>query len=187
MALAQYKIVLVGDGCVGKTTWVYKLVTASSPNIIIDPSPNPLFDTYYHQGNQDKYLPTLGVDVDCICIQTNIGLLIFNIWDCAGQDKYGGSYGGSCHGYYIKGDGAIIMYDSTNQDSEGHLEPWTNDVHRVCSKNNEFPTVHVATKCDNGIYPPKCIGISAKHNLNMLVPLLELVRKIRNDNTIVFL
>jgi GTP-binding nuclear protein Ran len=180
MALTQYKIVLVGDGCVGKTLWVDKLLTPSSPpHLNIEQFPNSLFAN----SSMEKYLPTLGVQVHPIHVHTNKGLMVFNIWDCAGQEKYGGLR----DGYYIKGDGAIVMFDSTNQETWEHVEKWTNDVHRVCSKNNEFPMVEVATKCDDGVFPSHCICISTKSNINLMTPLLELVRKIRNDNTIVFL
>jgi GTP-binding nuclear protein Ran len=158
----QYKIVLVGDGNVGKTTWVKKLLTEEF---------------------EPKYVATLGVEVHPFHVNTNRGPIVFNIWDCAGVDKYGGLR----EGYYVKGDGAIVMCDITNQESEAHVEKWANDVNRVCSRNNSFPMVHVATKCDNGNFPPQYIGISIKSNFNLLTPLLELVRKIRNDPNLEFI
>jgi GTP-binding nuclear protein Ran len=162
MEHTQYKIILVGDGNVGKTTWIKKLLTSNF---------------------EKKYVATLGVEVHPIHVQTNIGLVIFNMWDCAGQEKYGGLR----DGYYIHGDGAIIMYDSTNEHSKEHMEGWEYDVRRVCTKNNTFPLIKVATKCDDGIYPKLYMGISTKSNHNIMAPLLELVRKIRNDNSIEFI
>jgi GTP-binding nuclear protein Ran len=181
------KIVLVGDGRVGKTTWVSKLLHTPSSKFIED-FPNPLFaNNEVCDSSMEKYVPTLGVEVHPIHVNTNKGQMVFNIWDCAGQEKYGGLR----DGYYIQGDGAIIMYDSTNQpwqESGIHVEKWANDVERVCHRNNNaFPMVEVATKCDNGVFPPQCIGISTKNSINLLIPLLELVRKINNDNSIVFL
>jgi GTP-binding nuclear protein Ran len=161
MALTQYKIVLVGDGNVGKTTWAKKFLTS---------------------GFEHKYFPTLGVEVHPIHVKTNKGPMVFNIWDCAGQDKYEGLR----DGYYVLGDGAIVMCDATNQESMEHVGKWSNDVSRVCSKNNEFPIVEVVNKCNNGIFPHNYIGISTKNDLNLMEPLLQLVRKIRNDDTITF-
>jgi GTP-binding nuclear protein Ran len=175
----------VGDGCVGKTKWVNKLLTMpSSPQPSLPPSLQSLFGNNYAFLNNDKYVHTLGVEVHPIHVNTNKGPMVFNIWDSAGQDKYGGLR----DGYYILGDGAIVMWDTTNQQSEGHVQKWAQDVFRVCNRNNRpFHMVQVATKCDNGIYPPTYIGISTKENLNLMAPLLELVRKIKNDNSIVFL
>jgi GTP-binding nuclear protein Ran len=184
MASNQYKIVLVGDGRVGKTKWVNKLLTSPSlPSPPLPPFLSPYASDDYNFLNQDKYIPTLGVEVHPIHVKTNKGLMVFNIWDCAGQEKYGGLR----DGYYILGHGAIVMFDSTNQESRDHVEKWTHDVRRVCAKNNSLPMVEVATKCDDKIAPPNCIGISTKENYNLLAPLLELVRRIRDDDSIIFL
>jgi GTP-binding nuclear protein Ran len=159
MAVTEYKIVLVGDGNVGKTTWVKRLLT----NVF-----------------EPRYDSTLGVEVNPIHMNTNRGPMVFYIWDSAGVHKNAGLR----EAHYLKGDGVIVMYDVNNQESAIHIEKWANAVNRVC---NDIPMVQVATKCDDGNLlklPSHCIGISTKSNLssgNTLTPLLELVRKIRND------
>ena len=81
----KFKLILVGDGGVGKTTFVKRHLTGEF---------------------EKKYVATLGVEVRCLDFHTNRGVLKFNCWDTAGQEKFGGLR----DGYYIKGQCAIIMY-----------------------------------------------------------------------------
>jgi GTP-binding nuclear protein Ran len=179
MALTQYKIVLVGDGAVGKTTWVKKLLTNK-------------FET--------KYIATLGVEVHPIHVQTNRGPMVFNIWDCAGQIKYGGLNTGQSPaltmgvimgvnmGYYENSDGAIVMYDSTKQSTQENVSKYGTKLNSVnLSRNNGLPIVTVATKCDDGFYPSHGIGISSKYDLDVRGPLLQLVREITKNESIEFI
>ena len=43
---------------------------------------------------------TLGVEVHPLSFHTNRGQLVFNVWDTAGQEKFGGLR----DGYYIQGE-----------------------------------------------------------------------------------
>ncbi len=52
---------------------------------------------------------TVGVDVHPLSFHTNVGKVIFNCWDTAGQEKFGGLR----DGYYVDGEAAIIMFDVT--------------------------------------------------------------------------
>lgn len=65
----KWKLVLVGDGGVGKTTFVKRHKTGEF---------------------EKKYVPTLGAEVHPIDFVTNKGRIIFNVWDTAGQEKYAG-------------------------------------------------------------------------------------------------
>lgn len=47
---------------------------------------------------EKKYIPTLGVEVRPLRFSTNFGPIVFNVWDTAGQEKFGGLR----DGYYIK-------------------------------------------------------------------------------------
>ncbi|OXB70746.1 UNVERIFIED_CONTAM: hypothetical protein H355_003781 [Colinus virginianus] len=78
-AVPEFKLILVGDGGVGKTTLVKRHLTGEF---------------------EKKYIPTLGVEVHPLKFQTNFGQIIFNVWDTAGQEKFGGLR----DGYYIKVD-----------------------------------------------------------------------------------
>jgi len=54
---------------------------------------------------------TLGVEVHPLLFHTNRGPIRFNVWDTAGQEKFGGLR----DGYYIQGQCAIIMFDVTSR------------------------------------------------------------------------
>ncbi len=76
--MPTFKLVLVGDGGVGKTTFVKRHLTGEF---------------------EKKYVATLGVEVHPLVFHTNRGPLRFNVWDTAGQEKFGGLR----DGYYIQG------------------------------------------------------------------------------------
>ncbi|KAJ1062962.1 hypothetical protein K5549_004991 [Capra hircus] len=83
----QFKLVLVGDGGTGKTTFVKHHLTGEF---------------------EKKYVATLGVEVHPLVFHTNRGPIKFNVWDTAGQEKFGGLR----DGYYIQAQCAIIMFDN---------------------------------------------------------------------------
>lgn len=86
----KMKLILVGDGGVGKTTFVKRHRTGEF---------------------EKKYEATVGVVVHPLPFYTSVGPVIFNCWDTAGQEKFGGLR----DGYYIGGDSAIIMFDVTSR------------------------------------------------------------------------
>ena len=67
--IPKWKLVLVGDGGVGKTTFVKRHKTGEF---------------------EKKYVPTLGAEVNPIDFVTGRGKILFNVWDTAGQEKYAG-------------------------------------------------------------------------------------------------
>jgi GTP-binding nuclear protein Ran len=103
----EIKVLLVGDGGVGKSTFVKRLLTGSF---------------------EQRYNPTLGVEVKSIVFKTNRGLINFNCWDCAGQKKFGGLR----DGYYIMAQAAIVMFDVTARSTYEHSANWMEDIRRVC-------------------------------------------------------
>lgn len=62
--VAQFKIVLVGDGGVGKTTFIKRHQTGEF---------------------EKRYIATQGVEVSSITFATSHGPIKLNIWDTAGQ------------------------------------------------------------------------------------------------------
>lgn len=87
----QYKqCLLVGDGGTGKTTFVKRHLTGEF---------------------EKKYVATLGVEVHPLLFHTNRGPIKFNVWDTAGQEKFGGLR----DGYYIKGSRKIFLFQKTRR------------------------------------------------------------------------
>ena len=132
-------------------------------------------------------MATLGVEVHSLKFQTNIGEIVFNCWDTAGQEKFGGLR----DGYYIQGNAAIIMFDVTSRQTYKNVENWHKDLIRVCER---IPIVLVGNKIDVKERQVKAkqityhrkrslqyCDISAKSNYNFEKPFLFLARAITKE------
>jgi GTP-binding nuclear protein Ran len=86
----KFKVVMVGDGGTGKTTFCLRHQTGEF---------------------QRKYEATIGVYVLKLEFFTNYGKFEFEVWDTAGQEKFAGLK----DGYYIGCDAAIIFFDATSK------------------------------------------------------------------------
>ena len=162
----KFKLILVGDGGVGKTTFVKRHRTGE-------------FDK--------KYVATMGVEVHPLPFYTNLGNVIFSCWDTAGQEKFGGLR----DGYYIGGQAAIIMFDVTARVTYKSVPHWYKDLIRVCES---IPIVLCGNKvdCKDRKVKPKDIhfhrrknlqyyDISAKSNYNFEKPFLYIARKLTGN------
>jgi len=107
MECPEFKLILVGDGGVGKTTFVKRHLTGEF---------------------EKKYVATLGVEVHPLVFHTNRGPIKFNVWDTAGQERFGGLR----DGYYIQGQCAIVMFDVTSRITYKNVPNWHRDLTRVC-------------------------------------------------------
>ncbi|KAG1149829.1 hypothetical protein G6F37_004460 [Rhizopus arrhizus] len=158
-----FKLVLVGDGGTGKTTFVKRHLTGEF---------------------EKRYVATLGVEVHPLQFYTNYGEIIFNTWDTAGQEKFGGLR----DGYYIGGQCAIIMFDVTSRITYKNVPNWHRDLVRVCEN---IPIVLCGNKVDIKERKVKAktitfhrkknlqyYDISAKSNYNFEKPFLWLARKL---------
>jgi GTP-binding nuclear protein Ran len=167
----QFKLILVGDGGVGKTCFVKRHLTGEF---------------------EKKYVATLGVEVHPLPFRTNCGLIVFNCWDTAGQEKYGGLR----DGYYILGNAGIIMFDVTNRQSYKNVPNWHKDLVRVCGN---IPLVLCGNKVDVRDRQVKAkqitfhrkknlqyYDLSAKSNYNFEKPFLWLARKLCNEPNLQF-
>ena len=124
---------------------------------------------------------------------TNRGALRFNVWDTAGQEKFGGLR----DGYYIQGECAIIMFDVTSRPTYNNVQNWYRDLVRVC--DDVIPIVLCGNKVDSNDRKVKArhitfhrkknlqyYDISAKNNYNYEKPFLCLARKLVDDPNLVF-
>ncbi|EGG19412.1 GTP-binding nuclear protein Ran [Cavenderia fasciculata] len=163
------KLVLVGDGGVGKTTFVKRHLTGEF---------------------ESRYIPTLGVAVHPLTFFTNFGKITFNIWDTAGQERFGGLR----DGYYIQGQCAIIMFDVTSRVSYKNCPNWHNDLTRVCEN---IPIVLCGNKVDvkdRKVKPSQIhfhrrfnssyYDVSAKSNYNFEKPFIWLTSKLLGNKTV---
>jgi len=169
--IVKFKLVLVGDGGTGKTTFVKRHLTGEF---------------------EKKYIATLGVEVHPLTFYTNYGKIIFNCWDTAGQEKFGGLR----DGYYIQGQCAIIMFDVTSRVTYKNVPNWHRDLVRVCEG---IPIVLCGNKVDVKERKVKAktitfhrkknlqyYDISAKSNYNFEKPFLWLARKLAGEAELEF-
>ncbi|KAJ6473372.1 GTP-binding nuclear protein RAN [Mycena polygramma] len=168
---ATFKLVLVGDGGTGKTTFVKRHLTGEF---------------------EKKYIATLGVEVHPLTFTTNYGTICFNVWDTAGQEKFGGLR----DGYYIQSQCGIIMFDVTARITYQNVPNWHRDLERVCEN---IPIVLCGNKVDvkERKVKPSAITfhrkknlqyyeISAKSNYNFEKPFLYLGRKLVGSSNLEF-
>ncbi|KAG8043281.1 hypothetical protein GUJ93_ZPchr0217g6464 [Zizania palustris] len=135
----SFKLVIVGDGGTGKTTFVKRHLTGEF---------------------EKKYEPTIGVEVHPLDFTTNCGKIRFYCWDTAGQEKFGGLR----DGYYIHGQCAIIMFDVTSRLTYKNVPTWHRDLCRVCEN---IPIVLCGNKVDvkNRQVKAKQVTFHRKKNL----------------------
>ena len=116
----SFKVVLVGDGGVGKSTLVKRLLTGEFEKV---------------------YRATMGVEVTPLMFHTSAGPVMLKIWDCAGQEKFGGLR----DGYYILADAAIIAFDVTSRITFKNVHNWREDLARVTVGNSPTPAFQPTT------------------------------------------
>ncbi|MBN3311769.1 RAN protein, partial [Atractosteus spatula] len=184
------QLVLVGDGGTGKTTFVKRHLTGEF---------------------EKKYVATLGVEVHPLVFHTNRGAIKFNVWDTAGQEKFGGLR----DGYYIQGtlsvhlwpvfhlsvlslaaQCAIIMFDVTSRVTYKNVPNWHRDLVRVCENipivlcGNKVDIKDRKVKAKSIVFHRKknlqYYDISAKSNYNFEKPFLWLARKLIGDPNLEF-
>jgi GTP-binding nuclear protein Ran len=79
---------------------------------------------------------------------THQGTICFNVWDTAGQEKFGGLR----DGYYIQGQCGIIMFDVTSRITYKNVPNWHRDLERVCEN---IPIVLCGNKVDVKVSPAR--------------------------------
>lgn len=93
---------------------------------------------------EKKYIATQGVEVhplgfttvgnaaflriqQVLTMRQNLGQIQFDVWDTAGQEKFGGLR----DGYYINGQCAIIMFDVTSRITYKNVPNWHRKFARI--------------------------------------------------------
>mmetsp|Transcript_13103 Transcript_13103/g.29834 ORF Transcript_13103/g.29834 Transcript_13103/m.29834 type:complete len:234 (-) Transcript_13103:74-775(-) len=134
----QYKIILLGDGAVGKTSLATRFT-------------EDYFATRYKQ--------TIGLDffVKRVSLPGDVHVCM-QIWDIGGQ-----SIGGKMVSNYIHGSHAVVLcYDITNYQSFQHLEDWLCLVKRTFDKET---TPYLAIMANKNDLSHMCAVKADKHKL----------------------
>jgi Rab family, other len=122
MARKKLKVVMLGEGRVGKTSLLHRFVH----NNFDEECPSTTKATMYANTKVEVGETTADVSV----------------WDTAGQERY--------HAlgpiYYRDAHGAVLAYDITDKDSFDKVKVWLKELHQVVGEN--INVVVVGNKCD---------------------------------------
>ncbi|AGF85510.1 GTPase family protein [Moumouvirus goulette] len=121
-----FKVVLIGDSGVGKTSLVYWFLYKRRP-----------YNNY----------PTIGAAFATKELIVDESKIKLNIWDTAGQERFKSL----ARMYYNKSLGCICVFDVTDLNSFNNMDFWIKDfqIHNVGA---EYAMIVVANKCDQPKY-----------------------------------
>lgn len=97
-----FKIVVLGDSGVGKTSFIHKL----------------------NHSNHCKDSSTIGVDFSVFITKINNKNIKIQIWDTAGQEQFRSI----TKSYFRNVAGALVFFDVSNINSFLHIEQWVKDL-----------------------------------------------------------
>ncbi|MHA1941883.1 MAG: Rab family GTPase [Candidatus Hodarchaeales archaeon] len=116
----KYKIILAGEGAVGKTTLINRFVTGS-------------FTT--------DYKATIGVAIFSKLLEIDGIEVSLQIWDIAGQTLFRNLR----TRFFQNAKGALLVYDSTMPFTLANLHNWISDIKNV---TDDIPFVLIGNKID---------------------------------------
>ena len=176
LKLVEYKIILVGDSGVGKTSILKKFIN------------NEFNEDIKCTINVDFFSKSIKIDKN---LYTNL-----KIYDTAGQEKYRALI----KKYYQGTDGIILVFDLTNENSFNKLKSWINEVSDNTEKSQIILVGNKADLIERKIDEEtaenfakqkdmKYIETSAKEGTNILLLFEELAldinKKKQNDSSVV--
>ena len=116
-----FKIVLIGDTCVGKSC----ILVRFSDDVFVE-----------------NYVTTIGVDFRFKTMIVKNKIAKIQIWDTAGQERYR-----SITTAYYRGAAAIIICcDSTNKESFYNINNWIDEISKYTDK--DVDKIVLMNKCD---------------------------------------
>ncbi len=133
----SFKVVVLGDIAVGKTTLIRRHATGKF---------------------QHDISPTIGVDITTKYYQLPAGLLLMlSVWDVSGEEIYSKLrsmyYGGSA--------GAILVFDLTRSETFSRVKTWYEDLR--ANLKERIPAVLMGNKKD--LVPSRAVAESDAKNL----------------------
>ena len=121
-----FKVLIVGDAEVGKTSFVRR---------------------YVRSAYEKNYKPTLGVDFALKVIPwSETQTVRLQLWDIAGQERFTSM----TRVYYRRASACLILFDVTQPNSFHNAAKWKKDLDSKCfnSSGENIPCVLVANKID---------------------------------------
>jgi small GTP-binding protein len=117
----MYKVILAGDGAVGKTSLIEKFITGKF---------------------EKDYKMTLGTNIFAKSFVVDGSSVKLIIWDLAGQPHF--KYVRS--GFYLGATGALLVYDVTRKSTLENLDNWRAEMEK--NTGDVSAAVVVGNKCD---------------------------------------
>lgn len=106
----MFKIVVIGDSCVGKTTLTNQFTSGKK--------------------GPEEHVSTICVDFGIKIV--NVGAPVkLQIWDTAGQE----CFRSITSNYYQNSTGFVAVYDVTRRESFYHVQEWIDQVKKACQEN----------------------------------------------------
>lgn len=99
----SFKIVLVGDSHVGKTS---------------------ICKRFCHGTFDETFVPTVGLEFGSKIVEVDGVRVKLQIWDTAGQERFNAI----TRAYFRSSAGVFLVYDISNRDSFTRVAKWTNDA-----------------------------------------------------------
>lgn len=167
--VAEFKILLVGDGGVGKSMFLKSHLTGE-------------FDNAWTRGVEEQ--------VHQLRFHTNCGDIALNVWECCTRNS------SQRERFYMSGHGAIVMFDVTKRSSFRSVPTWQKQIKTFLGT---VPTVLLGNKVDAAVrqVTPQQIqsharqriqyyDVSVRDKYNFELPFLWLVRRLTNQPRLQF-
>jgi len=165
----RFKILVVGDSGVGKTSLIRKFSVDKFDN---------------------DYTKTDGTDFNIKSINTEHGKISITIWDFSGENKFEKTR----KYYYYGAHAAFIVFDVTNIESFNNIEKWYNEI---LYETGSIPVIILANKSDktninkinikrykefSNKHNIELFFISAKNGINLQIAFLKLINNCLKNN-----
>lgn len=143
--LKKYKVLIIGDACVGKTSLLLRHVEGRFI---------------------EEVTGTIGVDYRANTYVRDNQRYDLQIWDTAGQDRFKNV----TRAYYRDANAALLVFDLTKEDTLENIKTWykqlTDHVNR-----DDIVTILVGNKCDlkSTVLPPEIQKLAAELNISTYV------------------
>ncbi|MDD1777123.1 MAG: GTP-binding protein [Candidatus Helarchaeota archaeon] len=123
------------------TTYSYKLVVVGDPSV----GKTSLIRRYANKKFEDSYLPTIGADFTIKQIDLKEGnaikQIMLQIWDMGGQRMFE-----RIKEHYLVGANAgLVVFDLTRRETFENIDNWLKDIDKLCGK---IPCIILANKSD---------------------------------------
>ena len=163
--ILSYKIILLGDTAVGKTSLIVRFCDSDF---------------------NENCMSTIGVDTKTKYIKYNDKKIELEIWDTAGEEKYR-SLAKNC---YKGADGIILIYDISQKKTFHNIKIWYNDIKEhiniskvaiiIVGNKTDLPNVEVNKELSEKFceqYNLQLIETSCKKNINIEKTFNSLIEK----------